>query len=93
MTIDWHYIIDSILGSSFLGIALKSAKSRGAHAERLKDMNKAIMAHAETLASHTAQLAAGEGNFKVIDSKLDTIKEGQKEIRDLFIQHITKEPK
>jgi hypothetical protein len=98
VTVDWHWIAEAILGSGVVGFGWKSAKARGAQEKTLKDMADLIIDHGKTLASHTAQLAAGEGNFAVIDTKLDNIKESvaglgdaQKETNRLIIQHITKE--
>jgi hypothetical protein len=93
---DWHWLAESILGSGVIGFAWKSAKSSGRHEERFSKMEEAVKAQGDTLSEHTARLADGEGNFKVIDTKLDNIgksqeeaREAQKEIRDLLIRHIT----
>jgi hypothetical protein len=98
MTIDWHWIANAVLGSGLIGVGWRNAKARGAQEERFKEMGKLIIGHGETIASHTAQLAAGEGNFAVIDNKLDNIKselaglgETQKETNRLIIKHITKD--
>lgn len=56
-----------------LGFGLKNAHSGGARDERMKDMGKTLHAHETILAEHTAKLAQGDGDFKVIDTKLDYI--------------------
>ena len=96
MAIDWHWIAESILGSGVIGFAWKSAKSSGRHEERFSKMEEAVKEQGKAIDDHTARLADGEGNFKVIDTKLDSIgksqdeaREAQKEIRDLLIRHIT----
>jgi hypothetical protein len=95
MSIDWHWVANAVLGSGVVGLGWRNAKARGAQEERLKEMGELIIDHGATLATHTAQLAKGEGNFNVIDAKLEAIKEGvtglgetQKETNRLIINHI-----
>lgn len=97
MTIDWHWIAEALLGSGVVGFGWRSAKARGAQEKTLKDMADLIIDHGKTLAAHTAQLADGEGNFKVIVQNFEFVKDGlkdvkeaQKETNKLIIEHITK---
>lgn len=76
-----------------LGAIYALGRKIGRQEQKMKSLSIKVESHETTIISHTAQLAQGEGNFRVINSKLDTIKDGQKEMRDLLIQHITHKEK
>jgi hypothetical protein len=75
----------------------RQARRQGMLTKDFKQIREEVHDHAITLTDHTAQLANGKGDFKVItekfkgvEDKLDGLGTGQKEIRDLLITHITK---
>jgi hypothetical protein len=85
---------------TFIGFGMKQARTRGSQEEKMKTMGRQLHEHDVVIVEHTASLAAHEGSFKVIDNKLDNLKSGQDEVKDsqrkiesLLIQHITKEPR
>lgn len=100
---NWHLSIDSVAAFvasllAILGAWWKLAKKDGAQEKELEMLKTESAKHDAVLTSHTAQLASGEGNFKVIDAKLDNIIKGQDEQRriyestqDLLFKHITGE--
>lgn len=47
--------------------------SQGRMRERMRDLSRQVERNEKTISAHTASLAEGEGNFKVIDTKLDYI--------------------
>lgn len=78
-TIMW--IADLLLGSGILGVWWRSAKAKGMHEQAAKELRGIVVEQGKTILAHTAQLAANEGSFKVIDTKLDYIKEGLDELK------------
>jgi hypothetical protein len=69
----------------------------GKQEQAMKHIKDKVALHDTTLIAHTAELSNGKGDFKVITekfigvgNKLDGLADGQKEIRDLLVQHITK---
>ena len=72
-----------------LGAIYALGRKIGSQEQKMKAIHAKVESHGITISAHTSQLADGQGNFKVIDEKLDGLKEGQKEMRDLLIQHIT----
>lgn len=83
------------LGTAIGGIA-KQARVAGRHEEHMKQIDRTVREHTDTIAGHTAELAKGDGNFQTIDSKLeniiksqDDLKRGQEATQTLIIKHIT----
>ena len=71
--------IAALLGLA--GVAARQQRLKGIQEQKLKDIADKIAEHAVTITAHTAALAAHEGSFKVIDVKLDNIKEGVDELK------------
>jgi hypothetical protein len=79
---------------------IRQAWKLGKQSERVETMGEKLHEHDVVIAEHTATLAAHEGTFKVIDTKLDNmlsgqsdLKKGQEETQRLIIEHITRESK
>jgi hypothetical protein len=85
----WQTVVDGGTLVAILSAILALGKRIGAQDREMETLRKMVELHEETVNSHTLQLAGGEGNFKVIDAKLDNITEGQKELRTLLLDHIT----
>jgi hypothetical protein len=76
---------------AILGAIWALGKKIGRQEHAMKQIKVKVECHDITLTAHTAELADGKGNFKVIDNKLDNIKEGQKELREILIEHVSRE--
>jgi hypothetical protein len=85
----WQTVVDGGTIVAILGAILALGKRIGAQDREMETLRQMMNRHEQTSESHTLQLAAGEGDFKVINTKLDTITEGQKELRTLLLDHIT----
>jgi hypothetical protein len=76
---DWSQIASVATALSALGLAvgfgLKQAKDKGHTEEKMSTMGETLHNHDIAIVDHTATLAAHEGSFKVIDVKMDNIKE------------------
>jgi hypothetical protein len=79
-------IMISIL--TIVGIGVAQGKRQGTQEEKIKDILKAIGVLSECSDEHTIKLAEGSSNFKVIDAKLDGIKESIVGMKDLLFRHI-----
>jgi hypothetical protein len=95
----WQFWVDiaTIAGVAFtfIGFGMKQARARGAQEQNMRTMGAQLHSHDVLITEHTAELAAHEGSFKVIDNKLDNIGKGQnemnagqKKIENLLIQHL-----
>jgi hypothetical protein len=75
-----------------LGMFGKSQKHKGVLEQKLKDIDKKLTDdistrlhdHDLTIAEHSTTLAQHDGSFKVIDNKLDNLKEGQVQTQALI---------
>lgn len=88
LALDWHIAVD--LGG-FLIVIAGGAVAYGRLQQKVVDMGKVVDSHAQTLQDHAKQLADGAGNFKVIDTKLDFIKESVTNISSQLSQHVNGE--
>jgi hypothetical protein len=62
--------------------------SQGRMREKMRELSKQADGHEKTLGIHTAALADGAGNFKVIDTKLDYIKESVTDMAQKLGRHL-----
>ena len=96
----WESVVGlvGIAGSlgTAIGVGWKTAKERGRQEKRMDDIEKITGDNYSTLVSHTAQLADGDGKFKLLASKIEDvlrgqedIKRGQETILGRLITHIT----
>ncbi len=97
MTPALQHFLESLAGagiatlSGLLGYGYRQAKRRGIQEAMMKELADKVAAHTETILSHTAQLAAGEGNFKVIDNKLDNIGKTVDKMAEKIERHCEKD--
>lgn len=75
---------------TILGAIWVLGKKIGRQEQTMKQIKTTVECHEVTLTVHTEELADGKGSFKVIDNKLDNIKEGQKELREILIEHVSR---
>lgn len=90
----WFINIGTVL--VILSAIWQLGRKIGRQEQAMKQIKVKVEMNEVTLLAHTAELSNGKGDFKVItekfkgvEDKLDGLASGQKEIRDLFIQHIT----
>ena len=77
----WAVIIPSIL---------TGAIAYGRLRQRVIDMGKQVSSNEGRLEKAEEKAADGEGDRRAIMEKLKNLADGQKEIRDLLFQHITR---
>ena len=70
MAVDWVAIGE---GGALLTAVFGFGIVQGRIREKVKDLAKRVEAHDKTITDHSGRLAEGEGNFKVIETKLDYI--------------------
>ena len=91
MATDWHLLADvggfAATLATFIGFGMKQARVRGVQDQTLKEVVGVVKQHTEELRDHNSQLADGAGNFKVVDTKLDFIKDTIKSMAAKLDRH------
>jgi len=77
--------------SSLTGVAIAligGAVAFGRLRQRVADMGKQMEKAVKSVEDHEKRLNDGDGTFRVIDTKLDSILKGQEETHKLLMDHI-----
>ena len=83
---------ESVTALSTLGVTIiTGAVAYGKLRQRVADMGKQIVINTQRVANCEEKASSSEGDRREIMAKLENLVSGQKEMRDLLIQHITKE--
>lgn len=73
------------------GVAFRFAYHRGKHDQEMKTMKASLDAAHSKIRAHDATLNEGQVLFATINTKLDNLAEGVKEIKEAMIRHEERE--
>ena len=81
---------ESVTALSGLMVAvITGSVAYGRLRQRVSDMGKQVTVNSSRLTTVEGKTNDGEGDRREIMAKLDNLAEGQKEMRDLLLNHIT----
>ena len=87
--------IATVVGTigAIVGFGVKSARTAGRQEEHMRNIDKTVEDNAKDIVSHAKQLSDGAGNFRVIETKLDTLTTLAERMDDRLRRHCEEKAK